>query len=671
MSSSIKHHHRQVDDLLPEGGEVGIDGRGAARQPDHRLGPALPRVERLSDPVEAPLKQSSRLSEPSPGDRLDRRGSIGRRRSSLRPLRRRKENVGDHRVLRCTVGRGSHLQIDPPEEGNIGQLNEEQAPVARPLKLRIGPNPGDRRYCGERFSDAFDSRGEPVAGNDPQQVYVTELIGFARRKGSAESDVAAGHGYAQRFSKAVDQGSSPLGTQVDVDHYTIMVSCRQGAVGGDVRARRRPSGQTLLMSSFAGELCELLPADPASVGRARRLVATAIAATGHDELVDLATLLVSEVVTNSVLHAGTEMRLTCRSSGAGIRVEVFDRSSLVPSVRHYDADATTGRGLGLVSALATSWGVDCEDDGKTLWFELDVGSAGGEGSPWSEPVIQSPPPEPALEVQLCGASPPLVQATIEHGDALLRELALLALGGQLDDALPQGWQLPQFDVSQILAAAEAATAAMQAKADLNVGLPAGADAAATERLRLVDHADTLAREGRLLCAPALPEVAVCRHWLYSQIAEQAAGFAPQAWELPEPLEPARSAAGLPADELERLRRATAATVVADDANRIIFVNQAAGELLGWAPEALVGQRLTVLIPPELREAHLAGFSRLQVTGQPRILGVTVLVPALRRDGWCVEVALTIERLAGCGGRSAFRAVLAQTADASSERPSDR
>ena len=415
------------------------------------------------------------------------------------------------------------------------------------------------------------------------------------------------------------------------------------------------------MTSVAGELCELLPADAASAGRARRLVATAVAASGHEELVDLATLLVSEVVTNSVLHAGTEIRLSCRPRGAGIRIEVFDRSSLVPSVRHYDAEATTGRGLGLVSTLASCWGVDCEDEGKTLWFELDDSGGGHEGSSRSEPVIRRPPPKTAIEVRLRGASPPLVRATIEHGDALLRELALLSLGGQLDDPLSEGWQLPQFDVSQILAAAEAATAANQAKADLNFGLPAGADTAATERLRLVDRADALAREGRLLCAPALPEVAVCRHWLYSQIAAQAAGVAPQPWELPDLLEPVRGAAALPAEELERVQRATAATVVADDANRIIFVNQAAGQLLGWSTDALIGQRLTVLIPPELREAHLAGFSRLQVTGQPRILGVTVQVPALRSDGSRVAVALTIEQLRGRDGRNAFCAVLAPSA----------
>ena len=422
------------------------------------------------------------------------------------------------------------------------------------------------------------------------------------------------------------------------------------------------------MTWVAGGLSEILSPEPASVGRARRLVAAAIAATGHDELVDVATLLVSEVVTNSVLHAGTEIRLRCQPSRTGIRVEVFDRSTLVPGIRHYAPEATTGRGLALVSALAASWGVECEDDGKTLWFELGDGE-GPDDASLSPGVVAEPPvgTEVALVVELRGASPRLVAATIEHGDALLRERALVALGGEFDDVRPEGWQLPQFDVSPILEAAEAAEAAGQSKADLTLDLPAGADIAAVERLRLVDHADALARDGRLLSAPALPEVAVCRHWLYTQIAEQAAGFPAQAWELPDRLEPARVAAALPVEETERLQRATAAAVVADDANRVIFVNEAAGELLGWAPEALVGQRLTVLIPPELREAHLAGFSRLQITGEPRILGSTLRVPALRRDGSSVEVALIIDRLALGGGRSAFRANLAPIADASEER----
>jgi len=119
-----------------------------------------------------------------------------------------------------------------------------------------------------------------------------------------------------------------------------------------------------------------------------------------------------------------------------------------------------------------------------------------------------------------------------------------------------------------------------------------------------------------------------------------------------------------AEELQRLQRSMAATVVADDAHRIIYVNELAGVLLGWAPQALVGQHLTVLIPPELREAHLAGFTRLQVTGEPRILRTTVQVPALRCDGTLVEVTLTIKRIAGCLGRGAFSGVLVPTANGS-------
>ena len=115
-------------------------------------------------------------------------------------------------------------------------------------------------------------------------------------------------------------------------------------------------------------------------------------------------------------------------------------------------------------------------------------------------------------------------------------------------------------------------------------------------------------------------------------------------------------------------RTTAATVVADDANRIIFVNEAAAELLGWESTALVGQRLTVLIPPELREAHLAGFSRLQVTGEPHILGSVVQVPALRRDESTVEVALVIDQLTGPDGRSALRGVFTPATKDSRDRP---
>lgn len=399
---------------------------------------------------------------------------------------------------------------------------------------------------------------------------------------------------------------------------------------------------------------EELSSDPRSVSRARRLVAAALEDAGHDSLVDVTTLLVSEVVTNAVLHAGTPIRLDCSWNESCVRVEVHDGSGVLPSRRHYDAEATTGRGLGLIAALAAGWGVEARPEGKLLWFEVGSSPSAADAGD-DRPTPGSP--SSAVTVQLMDASPALVLATIEYGDAVLREMALLSLGGELEDLLPDGWHLPQFDVSPVLDAAEEARRAGRDRAHLVLELPDSVEHTSLERLRLIDRADELARLDLLLVQPALPEIAACRHWIYSQIHEQAAGIAAQPWRLPEPLEPTRVAAVLPPQELESVLAATVPTLVADDANRIIHVNDSAGALLAWDPRALLGQRLTVLIPPQLREAHLAGFSRLQLTGESRILGRPVQVPALRRDGSCVEVLLTISAVDGTGGRRAFRASL--------------
>jgi PAS domain S-box-containing protein len=408
-----------------------------------------------------------------------------------------------------------------------------------------------------------------------------------------------------------------------------------------------------MTASASATVSAVLPPEPASARRARRLVEQALTDAGLGDFVDVAVLLVSELVTNAVLHAGTEMTLRCRIGPGRARVEIHDGSQLAPAIRHYDDEATTGRGLELVAALAAAWGVEAEADGKTLWFEL------GEHAPH----IEGPHDEPAsgagrgFTVELLNAPVALVAASIEYGDTVLRELALLAIGGEVAAALPDGWHLPQFDVTPILAAVERALATGAAHEDLQLTFPAGAGQAARDRMALVDVADGLARAGELLSAAALPEVGVCRHWLHSQIAEQELGVAPGPWTLPEPLEPSRSAAQLAPEVIAAVLAATDATVVADDANRIILVNPAAAELLGWEAGSLEGQRLTLIIPPELREAHLAGFSRLQLTGEPRLLDRSVEVPALRRDGTRVPVQLTISRLRGLHDRGAFRAVL--------------
>ena len=121
----------------------------------------------------------------------------------------------------------------------------------------------------------------------------------------------------------------------------------------------------------------LLPAEPASAGRARRFVVDTLQRLQYDTMTDVAELLVSELVTNALLHAGSEVRVRVEADGSRIRVEVQDGSPVNVRKRAVSPESTTGRGLALVDALATRWGSDAVTDrGKAVWFELEGAGAG-------------------------------------------------------------------------------------------------------------------------------------------------------------------------------------------------------------------------------------------------------------------------------------------------------
>ena len=90
------------------------------------------------------------------------------------------------------------------------------------------------------------------------------------------------------------------------------------------------------------------------------------------ETVDYAKVVVSELVTNAVIHANTAVTvgLTLLPEG-GARIEVGDASSWPPTPRAATYDAPSGRGLLLVDALAKEWGVIPSQEGKTVWAELE------------------------------------------------------------------------------------------------------------------------------------------------------------------------------------------------------------------------------------------------------------------------------------------------------------
>ncbi|WP_333773656.1 ATP-binding protein [Streptomyces sp. IBSBF 3136] len=129
--------------------------------------------------------------------------------------------------------------------------------------------------------------------------------------------------------------------------------------------------------------------DPTEVGRARRWARSRLAGLGiqaDEALAETLVLLVSELVTNAVVHTGRPavLRLSLPDAAAEpaatVRLEVADSSSRAPVPRCAGSDSTGGRGLALVDCLADRWGWSPEGSGKSIWCELDRCSRPREGA---------------------------------------------------------------------------------------------------------------------------------------------------------------------------------------------------------------------------------------------------------------------------------------------------
>jgi serine phosphatase RsbU (regulator of sigma subunit)/anti-sigma regulatory factor (Ser/Thr protein kinase) len=121
------------------------------------------------------------------------------------------------------------------------------------------------------------------------------------------------------------------------------------------------------------------PPAVSSVSAARGFVRRILTGWGAGTVVDDAVLLVSELVTNAIVHAGTETEVACSRLDGAVRVEVSDRhpSRTLPSpTLGQDAtDSEGGRGLFLSATLASAWGVQYTPAAKQVWFALDLPDA--------------------------------------------------------------------------------------------------------------------------------------------------------------------------------------------------------------------------------------------------------------------------------------------------------
>jgi DNA-binding NarL/FixJ family response regulator len=110
--------------------------------------------------------------------------------------------------------------------------------------------------------------------------------------------------------------------------------------------------------------------EPSSVPEAREFVRNLLREWGAEHLFDEASLIVTELAANAVLHARSPYDVRLTHTDGVLRIEVADGDPGTPEPQPFSAVAESGRGIVLVSALSASWGIDTRPHGKVTWAEL-------------------------------------------------------------------------------------------------------------------------------------------------------------------------------------------------------------------------------------------------------------------------------------------------------------
>jgi GAF domain-containing protein/anti-sigma regulatory factor (Ser/Thr protein kinase) len=342
-----------------------------------------------------------------------------------------------------------------------------------------------------------------------------------------------------------------------------------------------------------------MPPDLRSVGRARaRLARLTRRWAADEELSRDAGIVLSELMSNGVLHARTELEVTVALlEDSSLRLEVRDASGapVIPPLPVAEAEpgsldeaaldewgddpfsypAATGRGLAIVSALSRSWGWFPEGGGKVVWAQL---APAREAEP-AAATFSERSSYPLRPVRLIAVPARLLKASEDHFDDLFRELQMAELGREERKAAPTGpsplevgsrlTQLADMVRPRVARMREPVRRALWEAAhrgdrlvDLNILADAGAPSVFDMSEELLSLAAKAARLGLLLTEPPPPEVISWRRWLRAEIEGQVRGQPPRAcpfpaWPAAEEIAEA-AMARLGADRLRAVRELRAA-----------------------------------------------------------------------------------------------------------------
>jgi anti-sigma regulatory factor (Ser/Thr protein kinase) len=307
------------------------------------------------------------------------------------------------------------------------------------------------------------------------------------------------------------------------------------------------------------------PAELESVVASRKMVGAALRSWELDDtLATDAALTVSELVTNSILHAGTPFSVTVRRLGDGVRIEVRDGNGHLPVVgasKPEDLLATrsmTGRGLAMVAASSDRWGADPDSDGgKVVWAEVGTGQRILDvAAPPAFPPVPAPPellPQEIAagltlasavtgggrQVHLIGVPVRILVESMRQIADLHRELQVMALDHQgpaeLEQVVRRAQELAD-DIDHWTEAegvlAEAAMASGLDRIDFDVSVSPEVESAIDRLASWFRKVTSSLVRRHLLTLPPSAEVAAYRLWYREEILSQLSGEPPR----PCPLE---------------------------------------------------------------------------------------------------------------------------------------
>lgn len=140
-------------------------------------------------------------------------------------------------------------------------------------------------------------------------------------------------------------------------------------VGTDLPTQRPPTAE-------ADDAVLVLPGHRQSVAVGRHWVVRTSVERGVDSMLgQVLELLSSELLSNAVLHGGSgaSIGVALRQTTTSVRISVSDAGDHSPVVLDQDLGALNGRGMAIVEAMSSRWGVEPHiEGGKTVWFELDL-----------------------------------------------------------------------------------------------------------------------------------------------------------------------------------------------------------------------------------------------------------------------------------------------------------